>query len=748
MSAKTYQRILQIGVFASLGVVFLVFSNLLFPYISSKQLSFNILIEALLPFWLLLMWKYPSFRPKSSPIIWGLLAYLLVILLSAFTGVDFNLSFWGDVERLLGFFHIFHFFILYLYIITVFRSREDWYWLLSASVLAASVESILIIRGQDIGSIGNTAYVSGYMIFNLFFAGLLLLRTSWQKQWPFYIAIILMFIAFLRADTSGAIIGLAVSILFLIFLLGFFASQRLWRRSALIVFIVSIVAVAALFSQYNQPWFKNNSFLHDLSANKATFQTRLISWKGAAADFHLHPWLGNGFGNYAMIFDRQFDPKFFDYTTSDTYFDRAHNNLIDIASTTGVIGLLAYLSIFVAVALLWRRKVISEGKRIKPGYEGLAMKELMVIAALLLAYFIQNLAVFDSLVTYIGLMLSLGYVVILTQKTETDNNLSLSEKNSSFRPFKEIIFFILLALFSSLLIYSYSIRPLIMLKTTINAYAHMAYSQYDQGFEQYKQAFSWHTPLDRDARTTLINLLVSKPAMFTNLNENGIKESLNYVISLSEDNLAYNENDSLAQMQAAQLYDVASRYYSQEPSMFKFYSDKALEAIDKSLAASPRRIPIYFIKAQIQANRGDLDGAEQSFLSAYDLNQNYVEVHCQLANYYFLTESDKYIDYANNCLDRGGKNLMSSTLSAAISHYQTNEDNAHLLLAYRLLAAQGSKEALLYANLAKLELIAGNLEAALNDAVMAAEIDPSLRPAVQAFLQDIEKIQNANSEEN
>lgn len=748
MSAKTYQRILQIGVFASLGVVFLVFSNLLFPYISSKQLSFNILIEALLPFWLLLIWKYPSFRPKSSPITWGLLAYLVIILLSCFTGIDFNLSFWGDVERLLGFFHIFHFFVLYLYIITVFRNQEDWYWLLSASVLAASVEAFLIIRGQDIGTIGNTAYVSGYMIFNLFFAGLLLLRTSWQKQWPFYIAIILMFIAFFKADTSGAIIGLGLGLLFLVFLLGFFASRRLWRRSSLIAFAVAIIAVLVLFSQYNQPWFKNNSFLHDLSANKSTFQTRLISWRGAAADFHLHPWLGNGFGNYAMIFDRQFDSKFFDYTTSDTYFDRAHNNLIDITSTTGVIGLLSYLSIFVAAAFIWRRKIVSEGKRIKPGYEGIVMKELMVLAALLLAYFVQNLAVFDSLVTYIGLMLVLAYLVFLTQKDETDEPISLTEVNARYSAAKELFFLILLALTSLVLIYSYSIRPFIMLKTTIDAYTDMAYSKYDQAFDKYKQAFSFHTPLDRDARNTLINLVISKPTMFTSLNDNGIKESLAYVLSLSEENLVYNEEDSLAQMQAAQLYDVASRYYSQDISMFKFYSDKALEAIDKSLAASPRRIPVYFVKAQIQANRGDLDGAERSFLTAYDLNPNYVEVHCQLANFYFLTDSDKYIDYASNCLDHSGKNLMPSTLGAATTYYQENEDNAHLLLAYRLLVVQGNKEALLYANLAKLELAAGDFEAALNDAVMAAEIDPSLRPAVQAFLQDVEKIKNANSETN
>ncbi|HPW05915.1 MAG TPA: hypothetical protein PLA05_03080, partial [bacterium] len=270
MSAKSYQRILQFGVFASLGVIFLLFGNLLFPYISSKQLVFNILMELLLPFWLVLIWKFPEFRPQKSWITWGLIAYLAAILLSSFTGVDFNLSFWGDVERLLGVFHVFHFFLLYLYLITAFRRREDWYWLLSASVLVAAVEAIIIIRGEAIGTIGNTAYVSGYMLFNLYFAVILLLRTAGKWQWPFYVAIVLMLMAFFKADTSGAIIGLAGSLALLLFLFGLLATKKRVRRWSWLILVVVIVGVVALFSQYQQPWFQANPILHDLSFNKNT----------------------------------------------------------------------------------------------------------------------------------------------------------------------------------------------------------------------------------------------------------------------------------------------------------------------------------------------------------------------------------------------------------------------------------------------------------------------------------------------
>lgn len=738
MSAKTYQRILQVGIFASLGVIFLLFSNLLFPYISSKQLSFNIIMEALLPFWVILIWKFPTFRPKRSYITWGLIAYFAAILLTSFTGIDFNLSFWGDVERLLGFFHIFHFFLFYLYLITVFRNREDWYWLLSASVLVATVEAIIIISDAKIGTIGNTAYVSGYMLFNLYFAALLFLRTSWRRSWPLLIAMVLMLIAFFRADTSGAIIGLGASLFLLVFLLGIFAPRQGLRRTALIVFATGLIAVIALFSQYNQPWFKENSFLKDLSVNKATFQTRWLSWEGAARDFSAHPWLGTGFGNYAITFDRQFSPKFFNYATTETYFDRAHNNLIDIASTTGMVGLLAYLSIFAAAAVAWFRSLRRHGFRAQAGAEGTHVRELLVLAALLAAYFIQNLAVFDSLATYMGLMISLAYLVFLTHQDVVENE---DEEEESVAPVisegKEYSGLAVMGIIMVIIIFNFSIKPWRMLTKVIDAYSYVATGQYALGFQTYREALAINTPLDRDARTTMINIIINNPSIFARFSENNIEESMDFSVELIEKNLKYNENDSLTQMQAAQLYDIISRYYTKQLSVFKEYSDKALTAIDKSIAASPRRIPVYFVKGQILSTRGDMEGAEATFKEAYELNPEYAEGGCQLGNFYYINEKDEYISYVDTCIDKQGTSLMADVLEDAVKRYQEDKDDGRLLLAYRALAKLNTDDAYLFATLAQAEMKAGNLENALAAAQKAGEIDPELKPAVDAFLNSL-----------
>ncbi|MDD4386102.1 MAG: hypothetical protein PHD06_13085, partial [Bacteroidales bacterium] len=134
MSHKSYLAILKGGIFLALPMVFFVFSGWLFPFITSKQISFNILMELLLPIWLVFIWKFPSYRPQKSWLTWGLFAYMLASALSLIVSPDPNLSFWGDAERMLGIFHLFHFFIFYLILISTFRKPKDWDYLLAASV--------------------------------------------------------------------------------------------------------------------------------------------------------------------------------------------------------------------------------------------------------------------------------------------------------------------------------------------------------------------------------------------------------------------------------------------------------------------------------------------------------------------------------------------------------------------------------------------------------------------------------------
>lgn len=736
MTAKTYKQILQVGIFLSLGVIFLVFSKLLFPFITSKQISFNILMELMFPIWLVLIWKYPQFRPFKSLVSYGLVAYLLVILISCFTGVDFNLSFWGDAERMLGLFHITHFFLFYLYLITAFRDRKDWDILFILSVFLAFTQAIIVLFQDRRGFIGNTAYVSAYYIFNIFFSLILINRHRIRLHWPLYLALVLMFFAFFKANTSGAIIGLATSFLLLLFMLGIFASKKKIRRLSLSVFILIFLGAIILFSQYNQTWFKENRILSNLSSNKATFQTRRLSWEGAARDFKYHPWLGVGYGNYAFIFDRQFDPSFFNYSTTETYFDRAHNNLIDIVSTTGVLGLLAYLSIFIFVILEWIKLFKEEGCRVQAGQSGKRARELLILIALLVAYFVQNLAVFDSFATYMGLMIVLAYIVFLRHKNKASDS-----KAESIGSGSEL--FILISSFIVILIimFNFNIRPLKTMKGSIKGYSMISRGQVEPGFEVFNETFTRETVLDRDAREALIKLIINNPNLLFQLGgPDKIEIALDYLISLAERNLDYNQADSLMLLQTAQIYDLAARYNYGDTDKFREYSNRAVLAVKRSIKSSPKRVQGFLTLGQIQAKAGKYDLAETAFLNAVELNPSFMGAQCQLASFYFIKEDQRYLERGSICLKGGDTGLSPEILLAMINDDGVNSDPELMLFAYRALARKANQTPEVYLELARLEIQAGNLEAAINAAIIASDIDETLKPEVERFIEELKKL--------
>ncbi len=753
MSDKTYLKILQGGIIASLLVVFLVFSNLLFPYITSKQLPFNILMEFLLVIWLVFIWRYPKYRPKKSYITWGLVVYFLAILITSFTGVNFTLSFWGNAERMLGFFSLIHFLIFYLILITVFRSWRQWRTLLISSVIIAVIVSLrfltfntsLVFKHLAVYStIGNTAYVSGYLIFNLFFSLILWLRSEkkWWR-WLYAVGAVVMLLEFWAAHTSGAIIGLFLSILLLFLLLSLTHRSKTLRRSALAVLVVVVIGVVAIFLQYRSSWFQH-SFLRNLTTEKSTFQTRLISWKSAADDFKYHPWLGVGIGNYAIIFDKHFDASFYNYATSGTYFDRAHNNLIDITSTTGLLGLLTYLSIFIAIIYYLFKKFKQNGGYAGMGDEGEARNlEIIVITALLTAYFIQNLAVFDSLVTYMGLMIIFAFIYWLvldtsnTEASEAELSLEGDVKSNTGDLKKRICtlsskwewpVLIILIISSYIFASQYNIKPWRMFIGSIQGYSKIINGNFAGGFADYQRALVG-THLDHDARVTLINLVDSNPSILYSLPKNQVKSDLDYVVSLAEKNVAIAPLDSLTQMQFAQILEVAARFNYNNPKEFSTYSNRALQAINRSIAASPGRVSVYLVKAQILLVAGKKAEAINTDKYAISLNPHYYEGHCRLSQlYYSLKDANDMSTELSSCLDLGGIHTVRSNsfLASALSYFASKHNYSKALSVAERLSALNPHDAQISMNLGELYLINGEGSKAELNAQRAISIDKKL----------------------
>lgn len=658
MSAKFYLKVLKNGVLASFLIFFFVFPGLLFPYITSKQLCFNILVEFLLIFWLLLIIKYPAYRPRRSYITWGLILYFLAILLSAVAGRDFNLSFWSNAERMLGFFHLFHFLLFYFIIITAFRKAKDWEHLFSVSVLVGALVSIFgIIKAYPASTIGNAAYVAGLMIFDIFFALWLLIKSKkWWTRILYGSALIFLFIGLVRADISGAFAGLVLGLLAFGYILATRSENKKMKYWTISLVAFFILVLSLLFTFRNQPALDNSrlgKMLRDFSSDNVTLNTRMLSWVSAYLDFKHHPILGTGYGNYAATFDRYFNPSFFEYGRNETYFDRAHNNLIEIASTTGLVGLLSYLSIF--VALFYYLFGANKEKRFKTW-------ETALFAGLIIAYFVQNLAVFDSLVTYISLFMVLGFVYYLSQKKEEEKEEKALNKN------QELILALFLTLIFTSAIFAFNVRGFKMFKGTIKGYSYVSAGYLEEGVKYYQEAFAKETGYNRDSRSTLITLMTSAQGSLEALNPKTRDELLAYTAELARKNLDYNPNDSLMALQAARFFNMAAKFYYHDIEKFNEYAGDALYYIDSAVLASPGRIPLYSTKADVHLTRGEVEEAKNTLKTAINLKEDFPDGYCFISNIYFYEKSfPEAYDNFYACSKYGGMSFIRYTEMATSS---------------------------------------------------------------------------------
>ncbi len=741
MPQKIYLTILKSGIYLSFISVFLVFKNLLFPFITSKQISFNILVEILFIFWIAFIVKYPEYRPKKNWISFGLIGFFIAITISCFTGVDFNLSFWGDIERMLGVFHLLHFLAFYFIIITVFRTWQDWRNLFIVSIIAAALVCFYAYsKNIHYSTIGNTAYVSGYVIFNIFFALILFFRwrsciNNKAKSWWYGLlclaAIAAMLPIFRLTHTRGAYVGLGVSALVMLLLFALLNKNKKIKIYSLSILVVVTVLVSLVFVYPNSSIVKSSSILRtatQISSKAVTFQTRLISWKAAIKDFSSHPILGTGHGNYAITFDKYFDPSFYNYTRSETYFDRAHNNIIDIASTTGILGLLTYLSIFAAA-----------GFYLVKGYrkDKIGQYDFILLICLIIAYFVQNLVVFDSLVTYISLMVMLGFVYWLS--SEERGEASLGEASPLIN--KEIYTLAGAGLVIAVIMFQYNIKPLKMLKGTIDGQIAFAQNNIVNGVEIYKKALSYNTILDRDSRDSLIRAIAARSGQLGGIDKQKAQEILDYAVELAEKNVDYNAQDSLMQMELAQLLNIAARFNQDNHEKFYFYSDRSLEAIDKSIEAGPGRIPIYYIKAQILAIRNEQDKAIETLQYAVGLNEKYYDSYCNLARYYFVfKQEEEGYKAMGQCLDKGGVTLLSPAdyVKGLINHYVDKKDWEKTIKLYERLSVLEKNNVKVWISLAKVYAQVGENNKAIQAAQKSAEIDPSMRDAVEEFIKNLE----------
>ena len=335
----------------------------------------------------------------------------MVIGLADIFGVAPVKSFWSNFERMEGFIMLLHLGMFFLVTSSVFK-EIDWkrWWNTS---LAASFMMVLYCVLQIIGlktinqggvrvdgTLGNAIYLAVYMLFHIFIALLFLWRT-WKSvalRWVYGLLIVLQVWVLYMTATRGAILGLIGGALVVI-LLNLINKENALIRKASVAGLLGVVVLVGGFMVFRNSEFVTNSPVlsrfSSLSVENIKTQGRYFVWPMALEGVKDRPILGWGQENFNYIFQEHYKAEMF---RLEPWFDRVHNIFLDWAVAGGLLGLLAYLSLYFALLfIVWKRGQFS-------------YTEKSILTGLVAAYFFHNFFVFDHLVSYVLFFSLLVYV--------------------------------------------------------------------------------------------------------------------------------------------------------------------------------------------------------------------------------------------------------------------------------------------------------------------------------------------------
>ncbi len=411
---KTLRAIIISGLFAIPFLVLIVADSMFFPYVVGKNFAFRVIVEIIFVAWLLLAAINAEIRPRRSLLLCSVALFVGIVALADLFGANPLKSIWSNYERMEGLVTLLHL-LAYTVVWGTVLSTEKlriWFWRVSLGVsvlisLHALAEYFTTESGRLASTLGNPIYLAVYVLFHIFIAAILAIRrsASFGERFIYGSIIFLELIVLYLTATRGATLGLIGGML--LAAVGIALTERenwkLKKFATGIVFAV-LVLVSGFFVVRNSEFVQNSPVLNrfaSISLSEGTVMARTYVWGIAWEGVKERPLLGWGQENFNFVFNKYYDPRMY---AQEQWFDRTHNIVFDWLIAAGVLGLLAYISIF--LALLW---VLYKSDDFSP-----EQKWLMV--GLLAAYSFHNLTVFDNIISYILFFSVLGWVYAVSQE--------------------------------------------------------------------------------------------------------------------------------------------------------------------------------------------------------------------------------------------------------------------------------------------------------------------------------------------
>ncbi|OIO15956.1 hypothetical protein COV56_02045 [Candidatus Kuenenbacteria bacterium CG11_big_fil_rev_8_21_14_0_20_37_9] len=708
----------------------LVSSKFIFPFITLKVIYFRIVVEIAIFFYLILALANPYFKPKFNKLIWLIFCFGLIVFLTGLLGVNPYKSFWGTIERGEGFLTIAHLIAYFFILAQVVKTKRDWLNFLSAHVITSFLVCIYAIAqrfgaswaihsGEDrlSSTLGNAAYLGGYMLGNFWFC-LLLFFEKKKYLWKIFFALVGIFQVYIlfQTQTRGAMLAFILS-LFLFSIIGlFFIKNRSVKITSLIIFALLLFAGSFSFMNHAKPWISERGPIHrllNISTNSITVESRLLAWDSSWQGWQDRFLFGYGWENYNVAFNKYFHPEIYRDAGSQVWFDRAHNTIFDIAVATGIIGLIIYLTIFFCAFVILFKKIRDQ--------QNIFLS--LVLCMFLIAHFLQNIFVFDSIPTYIMLFSAFGIIAYIGN----------DHQNETKTEIKPINLYAIVFGFVALIIavFSFNINPAQANQAGLDAmklfYTGNVVAAVN-GFDRAIQMATYQTP---ELRQKLAESIISHYNTGSNLKTDEDEAITHKAIIEIKNNI---QEDPLEARNYLYIMSLYNSLYSKD-------KEKLMQAINygkKAKTLSPTRQQIYFELGRAALGLGMIQDGLYYFKKAVDLNPSAIDSYWNLLSAYAITGQNDQAEATLAIITKKGAGESKKDLKRLLNIYASIKSFQKMKEIYEKLIVLDPLNIDYRFKLAAVYKALGDVSTARSTALTIKEIKPEAVVEVDKFLETLE----------
>lgn len=645
-SSPVLFRLTTWGVYATLLTPLIFWDQVMFPFIFPKVIYFRVLVEILFTLYILLWMRDKNFAPRIGWLGCAVWLYIGVLCISGIFGENPYQSFFSTVMRGDGILTYFHLGMFFVVLSGLLKTREQWFSLFSFFLLLVLMENAIAFGqllhlpwlktfGTDRtnGTLGNPAYYASFILFGIWLSVFILasrkLQTAKTQKWLNIVCVLNIVLGMLTlffTENRGGTLALALGAFFFFAIVGMTHVKKYFQPKYLVtaLVVVGIFTLAALLAPEGSIIKKLTHYpLRDI-----TIANRLISWEIGWMGFTEKPILGHGGENFYVVFDKHFRPELIRDSGSFSWYDRAHNIIIEILVASGIVGLLSYAAIF-----WFAFRAVTNA--------GLAPLQKISLASLLLTYLVQNIFLFDTISTLVVFYAIAAYLQYESAFSKFFFEKAAAKLHDAMTKTKRTVLgystSIGIATFAG--IYLFNAEPLSATYYSSQVFLDTTHSA-EQTYKNFQKAFYASPPNNQELRQSLGNHLIYKLRSGESIDDNRVL--IIFALEELEKSAHADPRNVQTRLILAELARMVSTANPVLLSMAEQYAQEALEL-------SPKRYQVFFSLGKIRFAQNRHNEAREYFQEALELYPDFIPANWNIAISYILEEN---YDVAEQTLEK------------------------------------------------------------------------------------------------